>query len=653
MLPPVQAIKNSVQSFPPAGSFAPGTFFFEYNRSWILSPVGTKERDRELRLFDRHPFSPLWQGARSGITKKIASMEYQINGPRVKAQYFQDLLGYAHFGHGWEYMIQLALTDFLTQSYGAIFEIVGPGEPNEPLLGEVTAINHLDAMRCYFTGNPIYPVMYYSLWTGQLHRMHASRVYVMVDDPISDERFFGLGTSALERVIAIAQREIRMAQYIDAMLDDKPQPGILSITNASDAQWQALVNKYMQEQSNDERPVFGKTIVVTGLDPNAEVKVQVIPFSQTPEKFDFVKYTDLDVSAMAEGLGIDRQELWELAGRGLGSGSQSSILAIKSRGKLYGNIISKIQRFINWGLLPDDCEFVFKEQDQMQDQVQSTIDLTYAQIATTLQQAGFSQAAIARLLVEKSASYKDALTNDMGQVSLSGSDPQSPAQVSQDVQLDSNTPLPDVGKPQPVAAPAMAGTRPPSLLPGNKAFSSTAADFRTRFEDILSRAIAGRLRQGQAENLMLSLIQSAGAKAFADGLAEGGVTDELSDDDSEQIQTMTVDAIDYLDGLLTEAYAGRISESQAPIRADMWANKTLTDFFNAGRVSADRDQMYMWVLGKTEEHCEDCLRLNGQVHRFGQWYSKGWLPQSDRLTCKGFNCGCTLKVTKEKARGRF
>lgn len=648
MLPPAHAISNTVQSFPPPGSVGPGPLIWDVYRGPLLPPRGTKERDRILRIFDNQDYNGLWQGARSGILKKLSAIPYEINGPAAKAQYYHDILGQAHFGHGWEYLIKLCLRDFLTQSYGAIFEIAGPGDPTQPLLEAPTAINHLDAGRCYVTGNPIYPILYYSLWDGKLHRMHASRVYMMVDDPIPDERYFGIGTSALERAISVVQREIRMGEYVDALLDDKPQPGILSLTGVSDANMQAKILKYQQEQQNDERPVFGRTIILTSLDPNAAVKAEVIPFSQTPEKFDFIKYTDLDVNALALSLGVDRQELWELAGRGLGSGSQSETLAIKSRAKLYGDWLAGVERFMNWAILPDDCEFTFKEKDEQADQMQAAIDLQYAQIAQTLITAGFDKAVVAKLLASKSETFKDAFTNDLGQISYPSGDVQTPAQLHQDAALDSSTPAPDklIGAPQPQA---------PAQLPAGttKAFGATASDFQNKFTYIVTRLALKQLRRTDAENMLLGLLLSSGEKAFADGLAQGGVTDALDDDEQAQVQDRVADAIDYLDPLLDAATDGSLPVEQISARAEMWVNKTLTGFYNAGRISADKNGYYIWKLGKTEKHCPDCARLNGQVHRFKEWYVRGWIPQSDKLACGGYRCDCRLDKAQGPGSGRF
>ena len=709
MLPPQQAVMNTVQSFPPKGMVGPGPLIYDLQRGPILPPRGTKERDRVLRLFDSYDFNSLWQGARSGIVKKLAAVEYDIDGPRTEAQYYHDLLGYSHFGHGWEYMTKRVLRDFFTQSYGGIWEIAGPGASDGPLFGRPTGINHLDAGRCYATGNLTYPIVYYSLWDGRLHKMHASRVYVMVDDPIPDERYFGIGTSALERAIAVVQREMRMGQYVDALLDDKPQPGILALRGVSDANWQQLLVKYLQEQGADERPTFGRVIVLTSVDPNADVKAEVIPFSQTPEKFDFIKYTDLDVNAVALAFGIDRQELWELGGRGLGSGSQSQVLAMKSRSKLYADVLNGIERFMNWAILPDSCEFKFKEHDQQQDQIQATIDVTYSQIAATLIQAGYDQKVITQLLADKSDTYEDAFTDEQGNVTMESfsrqiDQPLLPG-VTHDVSLQSNTPVPNsaatanvsnanaLGRENGLGAtgatnaagaaphglsspslgirPASTGIKPLGAASGSripnqtrpnpgarsigfrsKAFGNTSADFEQRFLSVSERISNGELTVQQGESQLLSLLLTSGRQAYLDGLELGGVN-ELDDTDEAEVQSFVADQVgfveNYANGIANDKPTREVLEG----RTALWVNKSLTQMYNAGRVSADNNGYYVWELGATEKHCEDCQRLAGQVHRFKEWYSRGWLPQSDRLSCQGFQCDCRLKKTDGPGQGRF
>ena len=641
MWPPKLAIQDSVQSFPPPNSLGPAPMWFDIVRGPILPPVGTKQRDYQLRILDRSDYNDLWQGARSGIVKKLAALPFKIDGPPDKVQYYQDVLGYAHFGKGWQHLLKLVLRDFMTQSYGGIFEIAGPGDPLEPLFETPTGLNHLDAGRCYVTGNPIFPVLYYSLWDGKLHRMHASRVYMMVDDPIPDERFFGIGTSALERAISIQQRETRMNEYIDAKLDDKPQPGILSLTGVSDPQWQARIEHYMREQQGDERPIFGRVLVNTSIDPNAVVKAEQLFFSQTPELFNWTEYTSTDVDRIANAIGVDRQEMWELAGRGLGTGSQSGALKTKSRGKLYADCIDGIERFMNWAFLPEDCQFTIDEVDQDQDKAQADIDAVYAGIATQLIAAGYDRAVVAKLLADRSKSFKNAFTDDAGRLIVSSMDPGNPTPITvQDTGIDSHTPTPQAAVTQ-----AEHGAPPvpaPKQLPATaqaKAFSGTATDFEARFADIVTRAIAGRIRRNQAENLLLGLLLSSGTHAFQDGLLMGGVV-EMDEDDQQTVQNLVADAIDYLDPFLDTVFDGSLSVDQAEGRASMWGTKTLSQFYASGRLSADANGYYIFTGDDGAKSCPTCQRLKDQVHRFSDWDKHQLIPgvNTENYDCGGFNC---------------
>lgn len=81
-------------------------------------------------------------------------------------------------------------------------------------------------------------------------------------------------------------------------------------------------------------------------------------------------------------------------------------------------------------------------------------------------------------------------------------------------------------------------------------------------------------------------------------------------------------------------------------RAATWA-KAYGRAKELARMMANADQKLEWVIGKTEKHCRDCLRLNGKVKRASTWLDYGVRPQSRELECHGYNCDCSLKPTKK------
>lgn len=74
-------------------------------------------------------------------------------------------------------------------------------------------------------------------------------------------------------------------------------------------------------------------------------------------------------------------------------------------------------------------------------------------------------------------------------------------------------------------------------------------------------------------------------------------------------------------GLWTRAHEGVYARGQINTREEIWL---------------------MWQLGRTENHCSDCLHLNGQIHTAEEWRAADICPQSFQLECEGWRCDCRL-----------
>lgn len=840
-----RALEHTVQEFPPpinAGAFLVG----EVQRGPLLPAFGTKERDRMLRIYDRAEQNGIWQGAIAGLIKRVRSTPWEIKGDPYWANYYQAVFQHAQYGKGWGEFISLILRDYFTQDYGAFIELIGPGEATGPITGPLGdawrhptdqkryyGIAHKDSWRCYVTGNPTWPIVYYSLMTGALHRMHHSRIRRLVDTPDADERYFGIGQCALSRAIGTVSREIRMGRYIDAFLDDKPKPGINVYSGLTDQMFADAVKKYVQAQRNDDGALFGKVLNLFSMDVGSKLEVQSIPFAQTPEHFDFLKYVSLDVDSIALAIGVDRQDIWELAGRGLGSGSQSTVLAQKSESKAYGDILQSLERMFNNEILPPGLTLRFKTKNTVGDSAQAAIDVQYSTVVTNV--AAIPDLAtgseLRQLLSNKSETFANAFTDEKGSVELDDSDVQLPSQevtLADDAppEADQAKPIEGATKPAAAKAPALAqketaantGAMIALFLPDDAAQAlysqvspallaagvnpvppemyhitlvnlGEAAQIRNARrtletaitslsdEDVARNPISGqingigrfttsengstnavyasfdavdlpafraqllalangivgveqnhgfiphitlaylpigmatpnirltpidvRLEQlalalgddrklfdldGDAYFLskefqdtrdefidnIVSLLSSAdqtsrrrfgvvfraqlrrlGQTAFQDGLRDGGVNEPLDDDDLTQVQHWMIGQSDYVSKFADQVYRKGLTPAEVADHAAMWANKSLQQMYDAGRLSADRNGVYEWVLGRTEKHCETCERLEGQRHRFKQWYARGLLPRSEDLDCGGYRCDCKLIKTDQPARGRF
>jgi hypothetical protein len=439
---------------------------------------------------------------------------------------------------------------------------------------------------------------------------------------------------------------MQMGKYIATQLDDQPAPGILVASNISDARIKAILAEYNQKQSNDAQPTLGRQLVISSLDTANPAKIESVQFSTAPSAWSYEEYNNLHVNAWAAALGVDVQEIWQLTGGNIGSAGQSEILHAKSEGRTYGALLTEIERFINLHVLPPNLKFEFKRRD-------ASAALKDAEIANkwvdTINKAGamLTSDEARRIMASVVEVIKDAITDEKGEItSLPDNDVQADSVGAGDTDLDSGEQTNTPAKPTQTVDDGEQAA---------KAIQSTRLDFEGAFEDVLAEARTGAITKARFGTLLRGLIARYGKAAYRDGLIDGGVTDGATDsDDDSAIALLIAEQSPYVRGLADVVYGPvGVSDAEAVGKPEMWYNKSVSVFYDRGLLSADRNGNYLWTIGIREDHCLDCLRLNGQIHRLRDYTRKNLLPKSSRLKCKGFRCGCTISRTTERARGRF
>jgi len=142
-----------------------GIWYRETTRGPILPAKGTRERERALHLYAYNDYNETFRSAVAGLQNRLISTPYEVSGDDPKR--WQDLLMNADFGD-WERWISKLAFAFLCYDGGAWCELIAPGDPLLPPVGAVVGLSVLDPLRCYPTGNPSYPVIYYDLY-GKMH----------------------------------------------------------------------------------------------------------------------------------------------------------------------------------------------------------------------------------------------------------------------------------------------------------------------------------------------------------------------------------------------------------------------------------------------------------------------------------------------------
>lgn len=667
---PDAAIKDTVQDFEREDSVGIPRQLLVWGRDDIIPAYGRSNRDFWLRWWYRNPYNALVQGAFTGLIKRVASTPIEVKGNKDKprlVKYYQDLLVSAHFGEyggGWRGFIMRLLLDFLTQDFGGVCEIIGGGDPMKPLKGNVLGIAQLDAQRCVATGNPEYPIIYWSRRSNKMHRLHHTRVARFVDMPDGDEWAFGSGLCAMSRVISIVKMQELMSKYLIQRLDDLPPAGLLLLNNITEKKWKDVQATYTAEQKRDGNTTWANVAVLLGLDPANPISADFVPFASTPEHFDYKQYTDIQVNAIALTLGVDPQDIWPLTGSAIGTATQSGILASKGRGKMLADIYQMLEQFINWYILPPELEMAFKYSDTEADKEQADLDLAYTQAAQNLRNMSNNETAL-QYLSNVRESFKDVLIDESGQlIELGSDDPKEDEQLESNLQTIPETQAPPTGQsPATVSAdgdtPLVASGKSRSIglrhTSTRKDIQATRLDFEADASDLFKAAMEDEIARRRFGTVFRGMIRKYGQKAYEDGLVSGGVEDAPDSDDLATIADIAVEQSAYVTSLGDAIFVDETNINDYEAKARLWWNKSIMPFNYAGIESADANGLYEFAGDDGADSCDTCQRLSGQVHRMKDWVKKQLRPgqDTDNFDCGGYRCNHSLVKTRGRARGSY
>lgn len=646
---------ESLQGYPngKGGALRMGGYSF---RDALLPQWASRERERALREYYRHSNNTTFKSVVAGIAKRVVSTPYEVIAGRNTKMYCDNLLRYADMG-SWERFVSKLVTDYSRQDVGAFVQIIAPGDPLKPFDGRPTGLSILDPLRCYLTGDPEYPVIYWNSWpkpttetskpykVDTFHIMHYTRVRQFPDMPDSDEFGFGTGECALSRCIAPVYQEILMSRFIETMLDDKPQPGYRIFNNVTDAENIAAREKTADEAMMDNGG-YGRVVDLFSLQPEYPVDVKYVSHSVAPPGFDYEAYTNLNAKKFAAGLNVDIQEFWELSGGGLGTATQSEVLAEKARGKFFGRILKGVERFLN-DLLPDEAEFAFKYEDAQEDLQRAEIAEKYATVITLLSM-DLTRDERRILLANQVEAIKDAITDEDGELQrFNDNDP---------AQLVDPT-LETIDDASPAESPNLLGSGMQTIddvtSTAQKAYGTTRADFVTEFAELIDSAKEGILPRRSAYVALRSQLRNNGVAIYLDGLRKGGVEASAPDEDGQTaLATWLAEQSTYLRSFVDSLFDNPDSVNAA-YKANEWANGSLDEMYYTGLAHAAPNKRFKWVYDPAKEHCDTCRQLHGQIHRMKDFSRYGLVPRSKKLICYGVNCGCKLEPTDEPITGRL
>lgn len=618
-----------------------------------LPPIDHPYRQALLYRIALHPQSSMWSSAVAGLITQVQATPWRLMGKR-RVGYFQDILLDAQYGDGWDAFIQAVLWDYFNNDDGAFIQVIGPGNADRPLPRElITGLSVLSALHCYGTGIPEYPTVYYDAYTGQMHKMHRSRVIRMVDQPLSDPRLRGRGVCALSRAITYVQQAMVTASYIGGSLSNQPPPGLLI--------WNGAIKKTVDDAWSAYRAGIDSSINGGFYKPAAEyinvsnevtTSASWLKFSTAPEGFNATEAEKTQAAGIARALGIDVQDVLALQGGPFGTGTQSVILSKKAEGRALGATYKLIERNINTRVLPDNLQFKFTPRNVDKQESDARVTELHARVAQMLAALpGMPEDAALRYLATNDEAMGAILLDENGELVTAYDD--DVEVTTEDVTEADEAFVTDADNEVDNSEEA------PIVDYDDKALDPIADAFISRFTPVVAEVNAGNVSSRRLDTILRSLLKQYGQRAMLQGLKDGGVdATQLEGSDLKAYHDWYASNSRYVTEFVSRTFGygdGLVQRSDAQVAqsARLWANKSLRDAYLLGVASADANGMYEWRLGPTEEHCSDCSAFNGQRHRFSVWKRAGALPGSSALRCGGYECKCELKRVNGRSRGRI
>ena len=351
-------------------------WFSRFDDGTEIAPYWSYARDAQLREFVWREGNDILQGAIASMVKWGKTLSWVCEGPDRVVNRYQSTLSESEFGEGWGTLISKVLTDYYTQDKGASIELIGNGNPDGPIEGPILGLAHLDSQYVQPTGDISYPIIFNNPKDGKPHRIHATRVIRLVDMPSPNEELNGVGFCAVSRVIATTQVLLKLIRYKNEKLSDLPEAGLLILNNIRKGEWEDVKATHQKDRRRLGQEIWSNIMTLFSIDPAQPATANLISFATLPDGFNEAEATDTYLNIVALAFGVDKREFWPESSSGLGGNREAVVMAEKARGKGKGDIISAVERAINWKVLPPSVNFRFDFRDDAEDKLKGEINKT-------------------------------------------------------------------------------------------------------------------------------------------------------------------------------------------------------------------------------------------------------------------------------------
>jgi hypothetical protein len=185
----------------------------------------------------------------------------------------------------------------------------------------------------------------------------------MVDMPSAQESQAGLGFCAVSRVLSAAQYLRSVNIFKREKISGKRIPGILFVQGLRHSAIDSALREAMEQQTQEGLTLYTKPIVLASPDAGMPLDAKLVELAGLPDGYEEDTVMKWYITTLALAFGTDYTEFAPLPGGNLGSSTQTTVMAARSRGKGPGVIMQLLEHAMNWFILPSSLEFEFASSD--------------------------------------------------------------------------------------------------------------------------------------------------------------------------------------------------------------------------------------------------------------------------------------------------
>lgn len=642
---------------------------------------GSRSRDEWLRRI--WPQEPYLAGVVNSVTNIDKNRGWTITGGRNQVKRFVDILHnnyfYAPDLSGWRMSFGGSSLSYWTSDIGNVTEIGRQGSEQGPL----DSLYFVDPARCQLTGSFDTPLKYFPQNRGDGIRWKRDDYFRVVSLPSTDESLFGLGLCAVSRCIELAKIMIGIYQYDNEMLLNRAPRGLLLLKGITQEQWDDSMALREAELDGDRKKYYGALKVLAAVDADASLEAQLVALSSLPAEFNQKIFTDLLMYGYALCFGYDPREFWPVSAGALGTATETEAQHRKAGAKGGLDFPLGYSEKLN-GEFPDTVLFEFEERDLDGELANATVEQAQADVVTGLYESGLKEGMPlisqpeGRILLaedglidsEWTENQEDTVATDEGEERTLGNEriqkaiwkyPDEPI-VRYQFKIENGR---EIGSYKTILKPQ---SRKRSFLITRsfvrRQIESELDNYQQQVNSLARQANDGEISQSDFRDsldtltvavLTLSVLRGIDSDTDAAQLLTDAALMVLEDDSPEAqevgLETLTdpiiledalpADVLAQLQDEITislgsslpiDIYTGQYENNAQGLlsRLAMWGT-TAAGLYALGQLAGHPTTRFVWSLGATTDHCEDCLGFDGQVKTGAEWLATGLRPKSRDL----------------------